>query len=130
VLGEYCYDAAVEKEKRHYVYNTKFLCEQLSLGLDMLRKDYDRENHAELVQMLQDVGARVAKSDTLHFEIATYDIVNPGKLQEAWQQLKNRSYDDVQAFCDRLRAKLDTLGPNYRRLLKAQLDRLHGKRAA
>ncbi len=128
VLGEYCYDGGIPREHRHYVYNSKFLLEQLTIGLDMLRKDYDRENHAELVQMLQDAAARVAKGDTLHFEIATYDIVNPGRLQETWKSLKNRSYDEVEEFCGRLRAKLDTLGSNYRRLLKAQLDRLHGQR--
>jgi hypothetical protein len=127
VLGEYCYDAGIPKERRHYVYNTKFLLEQLTMGLDMLRKDYDRENHAELVQMLQDVAVRVGKSETLHFEIATYDIVNPGRLQETWKNLRDKKYVEVEAFCDRLRAKLDTLGSNYRRLLKAQLDRLHGR---
>lgn len=124
VLAEYYYDPTVAKGGRHYVFNSKFLAEQLGLGLEMLRKDYDRENHAELAQMLQDARNRVGRSKTLHFEVSTADVVNQESLQEVWNLLRTKHFDEVEEFCGRLQGKLDTLGANYRRLLKAQMDKL------
>ncbi len=128
VLGEYYYEPAVDKSLRHYVYNSRFLLEQLSLGLEMLRSDYDHEDHVELAHMLQDVRQRVAQFPNLHYETATEDIVNGDGLQVTHEQLKNRQFDAVSEFCGRLQAKLDTLGPSHRRLLRTQMDRLVGRR--
>ncbi len=127
VLAEYLYDPSVDKNSRHYVLSSRFLLEQLTLGVEMLRTDYDRENHAELVQMLQDSCKRVAQLPNLHFEMSTSDVVNRDALQELSRKLRAKDYDAVTSFCGRLQAKLDALGPNYRRMLVAQMDRLVGR---
>lgn len=127
VLGEYFYDSALPREARHYVYNTKFLLEQLEIGVDMLRKDYDQENHAELMQMVADPVGRVTKGPGLHYEIATSDLVNRESLQDVGERLHDQDYEAVEGFCHRLRDKLENLGPSYRRLLKAQMEKLSGR---
>ncbi|MBD3239499.1 MAG: hypothetical protein GF331_02865 [Chitinivibrionales bacterium] len=127
VLAEYLYDPSLEKNKRQYILSSKFLLEQLTLGVEMLRTDYDRENHAELVQMLQDSCKRVVQLPNLHFELSTADVVNRDSLQELSKKLRARDYDAVTEFCRRLQGKLDALGPNYRRMLLGQMDKLVGR---
>lgn len=127
VLAEYLYDPSVDKSSRHYILSSRYLLEQLVLGVEMLRTDYDRENHAELVQMLQDSCNRVVQLPNLHFEMSTADIVNRDSLQDLGRKLRSKDYDAVMAFCGRLQGKLDALGPNYRRMLVAQMDKLVGR---
>jgi hypothetical protein len=129
VLAEYYYDARVEKGLRHYIYNSRFLLEQLSAGVKKLREDYDRNNHADLLQMVQDANNRVVQSGNLHFEESTSNVVNGQSLQEVWRSLRKQQYGEVERFCSQLRASMELLGSAYYMLLIAQMDELAGKHA-
>jgi hypothetical protein len=129
VLAEYYYNAAVEKGLRHYIYNSRFLLEQLSAGVKKLREDYDRNNHADLLQMVQDAHNRVVQSSNLHFEESTSNVVNGQSLQEVWRSLRRQQYGEVERFCSQLRASMELLGSAYYVLLIAQMDVFAGVHA-
>lgn len=124
VIGEYYYDSKVYKNERHYVFNSMFFCEQLRIGIDLLRDHFDKTTYSDLLQMIQDAHKRISENPNIHFEIATNELLNESSFKELWQQLKLRSYDEVARFCGRLDAKLKALSSNYSGLLREQMERL------
>ena len=124
VIGEYFYDAKVYKNRRHYIFNSRFFLEQLKTGAGLLKSKFDQEVYADCMQMIQDGYKRITGSTTLHFEIATNEILNEKTLKELWQNLKSRSYADIEKFCGKLQAKLDAMAANQTQMLKEQMARL------
>lgn len=123
VIGEYFYNPKVYKNKRNYVYHSLFLGEQLSLKVASLKHRPDQATYNETVQMVQDAYRRVSGNPHLHFEISTNEIVNEKTLKEVWHYLKERNWEEITRYCKRLKAKIETMGSNYRHMLKEQIDR-------
>ena len=123
VVGEYYYDATSYKNKRHYIFNSKFFLEQLSYSLNALKIAHNDEVYGELLQMLQDACKRIAENPSMHFEIATNGLLNDKTLKELWQQIKSKNYREAAQFAKRLNAKIAALGANYRPILKEQMTR-------
>jgi hypothetical protein len=124
VIGEYYYDATVYKNKRHYLLNSRFFLDQLSVGVDLLQSHFDAAVYSEMVQMVQDAYKRITENPSLHFEISTNEILNDKSLKDLWHNLKAKGYDDIVRFCSKLRAKIDSLGQNYPVILREQMERL------
>jgi hypothetical protein len=124
VIGEYYYDTKVYKNKRHYILNSRFFVEQLSIGVGSLQDHFDVSVYSEMVQMVQDSYKRITENPALHFEISTNEILNDKSLKDLWHNLKAKTYDDIVRFCSRLRAKIDSLGQNYTVILREQMERL------
>lgn len=125
IIGEYYYDSQVYKNERHYIFNSKFFCEQLSTNVQLLRQKYNQQLYSELVQMIQDAHKRISENSNLHFEVSTNEILNEKNLKQLWQQAKLRDYDQIDRFCSRMRAKIDALGGNYHEMLQEQMTRSH-----
>jgi hypothetical protein len=123
VIGEYYYDAKVYKNKRQYLFNSRFFLKQLSLSLKALTVKEDAGLHAEVMQMTQDAFKRISENPAMHFEIATSEILNEKTLRELWQNLKGKNYVEASRFCRRLNAKLAALRSNYYAMLKEQMQR-------
>lgn len=123
IIGEYYYDNTVYKNKRHYVFNSRFFCEHLSNNIKLLRQRFNQTVYSEIVQMIQDAYKRVSENDKLHFEIATNEVLNEKSLKQLWVDSKNRSLDEMERFCNRLNAKIGVLGVNYNALLVEQMKR-------
>ena len=123
VVGEYYYDSKSYKNKRHYIFNSKFFLEQLSYSLNALKIAHNDEVYGELLQMLQDACKRIAENPSMHFEIATNGLLNDKTLKELWQQIKSKNYREAGQFAKRLNAKIAALGANYRAILKEQMTR-------
>jgi len=123
VIGEYFYDPKVYKNKRNYVYHSLFLGEQLTRKVDQLVREFSAEAFSEAQQVVLDSQKRICGNAHLHFEISTNEIVNEKTLKNLAEDLKERRYDDVRRFCNRLRAKIANLGKNYRTMLKEQMER-------
>ena len=81
IIGEYYYDNTVYKNKRHYVFNSRFFCEHLSNNIKLLRQRFNQTVYSEIVQMIQDAYKRVSENDKLHFEIATNEVLNEKSLK-------------------------------------------------
>jgi len=126
VVGEYYYDPNVYKNKRHYIFNSKFFLEQFSHALSALKIAYNETVYTELLQMIQDAYKRIAENPTMHFEVATSELLNEKTLKELWQQVKAKNYREPAHFSKRLNAKLTALGSNYRAILKEQMTRCSG----
>ena len=73
--------------------------------------------------MMQDAYKRITGNRRLHFEIATNEILNENTLKQLWLDAKMRLYDDLDRFASRLLAKIEGMGPNYRIVLKEQMER-------
>ena len=123
VIGEYYYDGNVYKNERHYIFNSKFFSDHLANSIKILRQHFDQTLYSEILQMIQDSYKRIAENKRLHFEISTNEILNEKALKQLWQDAKLRKLDDVERFCLRLRAKIDTLGNNYKAMLQEQMKR-------
>jgi hypothetical protein len=123
VIGEYYYDAKAYKNKRKYLFNSRFFLKQLSLGLKALTVKEDAALHAEVMQMTQDAFKRISENPAMHFEISTSEILNEKTLRELWQNLKEKKYVEASRFCRRLNAKLAALRSNYYAMLKEQMQR-------
>jgi hypothetical protein len=123
VVGEYYYDAKSYKNKRHYIFNSKFFLEQLSQGLMAYTTKNDETVHTELLQMIQDAYKRISENSSMHFEIATNEILNDKTIKELWRDVKMKNIVDATRFCKRLGAKISALGANYREILIEQMDR-------
>jgi hypothetical protein len=123
VVGEYYYDAKVYKNKRHYIFNSKFFLEQLSQGILALKTGGNEPVHTELLQMIQDAYKRISENPSMHFEIATNEILNDKTIKELWHNVKTKNMDDAVRFRKRLNAKIAALGANYRAILKEQMER-------
>jgi len=123
VIGEYYYDNSVYKNKRHYIFNSRYFYEQLSMNVKLLRQRFDQNIYSEVQKMIEDAHNRISESDKLHFEISTNEILNVRTLKKLWQDVKNRDIDEVERFSNRLRAKIDMLGFNYTIMLQEQMKR-------
>ena len=123
VIGEYYYDSKVYKNKRNYVFNSTFFCEQLEIGISMLKENFDQAMYAELLQMIQDGYKRVSENPNIHFEISTNEILNDKTLRELWAQAKAKSFNDITQFSSRLRSKIKGMGSNYMVMLVEQIGR-------
>jgi P2-related tail formation protein len=123
VVGEYYYDAKVYKNKRHYIFNSKFFLEQLSQGVLVLKTGGSEPVYTELLQMIQDAHKRISENPSMHFEIATNEILNDKTIKELWHNVKTKNMNDAVRFCKRLNAKITALGANYRAILKEQMER-------
>jgi hypothetical protein len=124
VVGEYYYDANVYKTKRHYIFNSKFFLEQLAHCLAALRNaPGSGDVLADLLQMIQDAYKRISETPSMHFEIATNEILNEKTLKTLWQTVKTKDFEEASRFCKRLNAKIAALGSNYRSILKEQMKR-------
>ena len=123
VIGEYYYDGKVYKNERHYIFNSKYFSEQLNGAVQFIKQRFDQTVYSELLQMIQDAFKRITENNHLHFEISTNEILNEKSLKQVWQDTKVRSFDEVERFCNRLRAKIEALGSNYRSMLQEQMDR-------
>jgi hypothetical protein len=73
--------------------------------------------------MIQDAYKRITTNPKLHFEISLNEILNEKTLKQLWLDAKMRSYDEVERFCARLLAKIETMGQNYTTLLQEQMER-------
>jgi hypothetical protein len=123
VIGEYFFDGGVAKEARHYIFNTRFFARAAAQNIHMLKTKFDQAVFNELLQMIQDVYKRVTEKPHHHFEVATNEILNGNSLKQLWLEAKMRSYDEVERFCARLLAKIETMGGNYRTMLQEQMTR-------
>jgi len=123
VIGEYYYDPKAYKNKRHYIFNSKFFLEQMSLGVSSLQTRSDQNLYAELLQMIQDTYKRISENQMMHFEVSTSEILNDRTLRELWQNMKSRDYVEAGHFCKRLNAKIGALKSNYHAMLKEQMGR-------
>jgi hypothetical protein len=123
VVGEYYYDAQAYKNKRAYIFNSKFFLEQLSHSLGALKIAPNDVVYTELLQMIQDAYKRISQNPAMHFEISTNGLLNDKALKELWQNVKAKNYHEAALFCKRLNAKITALGSNYRAILKEQMTR-------
>jgi len=123
VIGEYYYDSSVYKNKRHYIFNSRYFYEQLSMNVKLLRQRFDQNIYSEIQKMIEDAHNRISESEKLHFEVSTNEILNVRTLKKLWQDVKNRDIDEVDRFSSRLRAKIDMLGLNYTIMLQEQMKR-------
>ena len=123
VVGEYYYDAKVYKNKRHYIFNSKFFLKQMSQGMLALKTGGGEMVYTELLQMIQDAYKRISENPSMHFEIATNEILNDKTIKELWHNVKTKNINDAIRFCKRLNAKITALGANYRAILKEQMER-------
>jgi hypothetical protein len=123
VIGEYFYDAKAPKSERHYIFNTRFFARVAGHHVHQCKTRYDQATYYELLQMIQDAYKRITTNPKLHFEISLNEILNEKTLKQLWLDAKMRSYDEVERFCARLLAKIETMGQNYTTLLQEQMER-------
>jgi hypothetical protein len=55
------------------------------------------------------------------------EMLNEKTLKQLWMDAKMRLYDEVERFCARVLAKIETMGQNYRTLLQEQMERCCGR---
>jgi hypothetical protein len=124
VVGEYYYDAKVYKNKRHYIFNSTFFLEQLANSLAALKHSpEDSSVRGDLFQIIQDAYKRISENPSMHFEIATNEILNEKTLKDLWHSIKSKDFEEARRFCRRLNGKIGALGSNYRAILKEQMAR-------
>lgn len=123
IIGEYYYDGKVYKDERLYVYNSRFLSDRLCAGVKILKLKFSQELFSELVQMVEDAAKRAKDSSRIHFEVSTNEILNDKNIKQLFQDLKHKSFDEVEKFGNRLKAKIDALGTNYGVMLQEQMKR-------
>ncbi|HMD69557.1 MAG TPA: hypothetical protein VKF42_11800 [Chitinivibrionales bacterium] len=123
VIGEYYYDPKVSRDKRQYIYNSRFFLDRLSGALDVLTDHVDPDVQAELLQMIRDACKRVSENRTMHFPLSTSEILNEAALRGLWQNVKAGGFAEASRFCKRLSGKMEALRHNYGAMLKEQMDR-------
>jgi hypothetical protein len=123
VIGEYYYDPKSYKNKRHYVFNSRFFLEQLRNGVASLASRFDLALHAELLQTIQDAHKRISENPMMHFEVSTSEFLNDRSLKDLWQSVKSRDFAEAAGYCRRLAGKMEALRPNYFAMLKEQMAR-------
>lgn len=125
IIGEYFYDSRAYKDKRHYIFNSRFFFENSMAAVKSLRAHFDQERYNDLIQMAQDAAKRVTQNENIHFEVSTNEILNHKSLKELLGLLKVRSWDELERFANRLGAKIGALSTNYQIVLKEQMERLN-----
>lgn len=128
IIGEYYYDAAVYKNERHYIFNSRFFSDHLYQNYRLLKQRFEQSIYAEILQMVEDASKRINDNEKLHFEVSTNEILNDKTLKQLRLDAKSRSLDEIEKFCSRLKAKIDALGVNYRIMLQEQMQRCTGSR--
>ncbi|NLP02104.1 MAG: hypothetical protein GX089_06390 [Fibrobacter sp.] len=123
IIGEYYYDGKVYKNERHYIFNSKFFCDQLFLKHKILKNCFEQVTYSEILQMIQDAYKRITENNRLHFEVSTNEILNEKTLKQLWQDMRLKSLDEAEWFITKLRAKIDALGSNYNAMLQEQMKR-------
>ncbi|MFP4521961.1 MAG: hypothetical protein ACLFQK_07445 [Fibrobacterota bacterium] len=122
VLGEYYYDSALFKEKRQYIFNSRFFLDQLSSAVKICTRKYSEPVYMDMLLMCVDIQNRVKNRPNIHFEISTNEILNPQSLNLLIQNIKSKDFGEVLKYCDRLAAKTNKLGQNYNSILKEQMS--------
>jgi hypothetical protein len=125
IIGEYFYDSRAYKDKRHYVFNSRFFFENAMASVKSLRAHFDQERYNDLIQMTQDAVKRVTQNQNIHFEVSTNEILNHKSLKELLGLIKVRSWDELERFASRLGAKIGALNGNYQIVLREQMERLN-----
>lgn len=123
VIGEYYYDGTVYKNKRHYIFNSRFFYEQLSFNIKLLKQRFDQSIYSEVQKIIEDAHNRISENSKLHFEVSTNEILNQKNLKKLWHVVKCRDIDEVERFSNRLKAKIEMLGYNYTIMLQEQMKR-------
>jgi hypothetical protein len=123
VIGEYYYDPNAYKNRRHYIFNSRFFAEQLRIAVNLLEENTDQAAYTGMLQMIQDAYKRLTENGNIHYENATNEILNEKSLREVWQLARAKSYKDLKPFCARIKAKLEMLGTNYSPMLREQMQR-------
>jgi hypothetical protein len=123
VIGEYYYDAKAYKNKRHYIFNSRFFLDQITSALTVLSARFDSPVYTELLQMIQDAYKRISENPMMHFEVSTSEFLSERALKELWQNVKARDFAEASRYCKRLSGKMEALRPNYYAMLKEQMAR-------
>jgi|WetSurMetagenome_2_1015567.scaffolds.fasta_scaffold11931_3 hypothetical protein len=123
VIGEYFYDPKAAKEKRHYIYNSRFLLDALTRSLSVLTETVDLAAQAELLQVIRDVYKRTAESTAMHLAVSTSEILNENTLKALWRNVKALDFAEASRFRGRLDAKMNALRYNYFVMLREQMSR-------
>jgi hypothetical protein len=121
VIGEYYYDAKSYKNKRHYVFNSRFFLDRLSSALKVLSVRSDQGVYNDLLQMIRDAFKRISENQMMHFEASTSEILNERALKELWHNVKIRDYAGALRYCTRLDEKMEALKPDYYAMLREQM---------
>jgi len=122
VIGEYYYDSSISKEKRFYIFNSRFFSNCLEKNINTLNTAFDEDLYAETLQMVQDGYRRVRESKNIFFEVSTKEILNTKTLKEMWKNLSQKDYDEVLKLSLRIKEKILNLGSNYSTILKEQME--------
>jgi hypothetical protein len=128
VIGEYYYDSAVYKNERHYIFNSRFLCDHLFENYKLLKQRFDQTIYSEMLQMIEDASKRINDHEKIHFEVSTNEMLNEKTLRQLRLDTKSRAMDEIEKFCQRLKAKIDLMGMNYRIMLQEQMQRCISKK--
>jgi hypothetical protein len=123
VIGEYYYDPKAYKNMRHYIFNSRFFHDQITVAIKTLDANSDPAVYTDLLQMIQDAFKRISEGRMMHFEVSTSEFLSERTLKDLWRIVKARDYADALRYCKRLGAKLDALKPNYYAMLKEQMGR-------
>ena len=124
IIGEYYHDGnIVMKDDRHYIYNSRFMGERLSVGLRATKAKFNQEVYSELVKIVEDAAGRVRENRRFHFEVSTNEILNDKNLRQLGVDLRRRAWDDAERFAAKLSAKIEALGLNYEAMLQEQMER-------
>ncbi|MDR2578105.1 MAG: hypothetical protein LBC70_04730 [Chitinispirillales bacterium] len=124
IIGEYYHDGnIVTKDERHYIYNSRFMADRMTVGIRVVKAKFAQDVHAELIKIAEDAANRVNDNKRFHFEVATNEILNDKNLKELSSDLKRRAWDDAERFAHRLSAKIEALGANYDAMLQEQMER-------
>ena len=124
IIGEYYHDGNVAtKERRHYIYNSRFMADRLSAGLRAVKTGLSQDTHAELIKVAEDAANRVRENARFHFEVSTNEILNEKNLKQLSADLRRRAWDDAERLVVRLNAKIEALGHNYLVMLQEQMER-------
>jgi hypothetical protein len=128
VIGEYYYDSAVYKNERHYIFNSRFFCDHLFENYKLLKQRFDQTIYSEMLQMIEDASKRINDHEKIHFEVSTNEMLNEKTLRQLRLDTKSRAMDEIEKFCQRLKAKIDLMGMNYRIMLQEQMQRCISKK--
>jgi hypothetical protein len=127
IIGEYYYDNKVYKNERHYIFNGKFFCDQLAGDIKFLLTKFDSTIYSEVQRMISDVHPRITENKMYHFEVSTNEILNDKTLKQLWQDAQIRNFGEIERFCNRMKAKIEALGNNYKIMLQEQMVRCTAK---
>ena len=123
VIGEYYYNAKSLKNKRHYIFNSRFFLDRLSSALAALTVRPDQGVYNDLLQMIRDVVKRISENNMMHFEVSTSEFLNDRTLRQVWHNVKTRNYAEAQRYRGMLAGKMEAIRPDYYAMLKEQMDR-------